>query len=135
MITLIYLAAPLSSRDLAARCLHMERAQALRDAIERDPACMVYLPHERLARPHGYPNDDETSEIRRAGLSACMDALARIAASGGALHVLSRRDGTLSPGCVTELAHWRGLSDRPPVIWHEDTMGWRSECGREVSHV
>ena len=119
---LIYLAAPLSAPTWQERAANMARAQQLRDVLERDLGVMVFLPHERIARPFGYPHEDETDEVRAAAIRSCLTALARIRARGGSLHVLRRADGTVSDGCQVEIDHWTAFGG--DVTYHNETDSW-----------
>lgn len=120
---LIYLAAPLSAPDLATRCDRMADAQALRCLIEEDPLCMVYLPHERIARRFGHPNDEETAEARADSMRLCLAAVSRIAKMNGALHVLTLPDGTLSRGCQAEYDQWIAAGGSLPILWLKASDG------------
>ena len=119
---LIYLAAPLSAPTWQARARNLARAQQLRDMLERDRGVMVFLPHERIAREHGYPSAEETDEIRAAAFRSCLTALVRIQRRGGALHVLRRPDGTVSDGCQIEIDHWTSFGG--DVVYHGESDSW-----------
>lgn len=129
-LRLIYLAAPLSASDVGRRWQHLYAAQALRDALESDPYAMVYLPHERIARQYGYPNEDETPATRAAALDQCMAALRMIYGARGELHILAFPNGALSIGCQAEHDHWIELGGDRPIIWMTTDTGWVSVCGR-----
>lgn len=128
---LIYLAAPLSSPDRAVRCDQMHAAQQLRDALESDPCTMVYLPHERIARRHGYPNEDECPAVRLEAMEMCLATLRKINARGGELHVLTRADGSISRGCQAEIEHWEEIGGGMVTIWRPTATGWVSADGRQ----
>lgn len=125
----IYLAAPLSAPTEPGRIAHLLAAHDLRTALEADPSIMVYLPHERIARRYGYPAAEETPQDRLQALDECMAALRMVYGARGALHVLARPDGTLSPGCAAEVEHWQEMGGGAPVVWHRTETGWTSAGG------
>lgn len=121
---LIYLAAPLSAPNIAGREGNLERARRLRDLIEIDPLRMVYLPHERIAAAHGYPAADETPEVRAAALKQCFAALRAVLRAGGELHILLRKNGTMSHGCKAEHDFWLEMGGSALMIWRETAIGF-----------
>lgn len=105
MIPPVYIAAPFAAATPEARAKNVRRACVLAAyAVRRGLAPVVVHPLVEL----GIFGRDDAPEERERGLAAAC-ALAEMVGrhAGGCLWVLTRDDGTLSPGTEREDAAWR----------------------------
>lgn len=103
--SLCYVAAPFGAPTTELRRLNTERAEFVGRLAMLEGLAPVVV-HSGIM--HGVYGDDTNEEERAAGMEATERILILIARDPtSVIWFLRRDDGTLSPGCIAELATWR----------------------------
>lgn len=129
MIPIVYICAPFSAPSLLERDRNVNRALLLgRLAVLSGFAPIVV--HPSIDSVFG---DDNDPAARARGLACNLAVCELVAHNGGALWILLRDDGTMSPGCECERAVWS--MSRAEKITAHTWAGWRALAGDPASHT
>lgn len=126
--TWLYLAAPLAGETPVIEAWHRERALLLARRIQMDhPGIRVIVPHTAVRPIYDDCAAVDGGTTRAHGLAHSLELLRLVKLSGGEMRVLQRDDGTLSPGCLAEVAAWESMGGQPPRQIGWATFDWPEE--------